>query len=104
MRLPGAESNSRDHPNAAGDFGGRTEAQPEQEADHEAENWWSDKRQRPFLVAHHVAHESGGVHAHEGDERAEIQHLSAKTETLHKCAYQRDSTDKQHVIPPHSIP
>src|SRR5258708_34288372 len=99
MRLPGAESNSRDHPNAAGDFGGSTEAQPEQEADHEAENWWSDKRQRPFLVAHHEAHESGGVHAHKGDKRTEIEHLSAKTVTHYERPIQRDCTYDQNVIP-----
>ena len=55
-----------------------------------------DLRQSGSLTDN-IAHESGSIHAHESDERAEIKHLSAETVTHHKRTNQRDCTYKQHV-------
>src|SRR5437764_388012 len=65
-------------PHAAGDVCGPAKAQPEIQTDQEAEQRQHEILQSPLFSAHPVMRERGEVDAHEGDERAEVQHLGAE--------------------------
>ena len=56
------------------------------------------KRRRPFLITNYVTHECGGIHAHEGDERAEIEHLGAEAVAHDECADEGDGSDEEYVV------
>src|SRR5689334_698444 len=77
LGLPRPVCNARAHPDAARDLGGCAQVQPQQQANEESNSWRNQVGQFLLRVAQVIAHEGGGVHSHEGDERAEIQHLRA---------------------------
>src|SRR5256885_9777500 len=77
-RLPGAKGDAHGHPDEADDLGGEAEVDPQKEADREA----GQRRQRVadgvLPSTNEVVDEGSQVHAHECDERAEVEKLRAQ--------------------------
>ena len=49
-------------------------------------------------AAQKVAHETGDVHPHEGDERAEIEEFGAQGIGQGECADEREGADQDDVV------
>src|SRR5438067_1639179 len=63
----GAVGNAGGHPDAADDFGARSEIGEDESAGKEAEDGRQEIRHAFFIFAQVIANEGSGVHAHEGD-------------------------------------
>ena len=50
-----------------------------------------------------VAHERGGIHAHESDQRAEVQHLRSEVKIQQKAPEQADNAYEDHVVARHMV-
>src|ERR1700683_4827987 len=59
-------------PNAAGNFGGPAQVQPNEEADEKTEQWKGGIRPASCVRGAEIASEGARVNAHEGNERAEV--------------------------------
>ena len=78
-RLPGAESDSRPHPDDAHNFRRRAESEPEHQANEKTGQGSHEAEKRPLVLTQKVMHERGQIDAHECNEGPEIQHFSAQT-------------------------
>src|SRR5207244_391939 len=75
--LDGAIGNAGGHPDAANDFGARAEIGEDESASEKSEDRRQEVGHAFFVFAHVIADEGGGVHSHESDERAKVEHFRA---------------------------
>src|SRR5437867_11578062 len=76
--FPCADGNANCHPESADDPGFGAEVPPEDEANEETQEWRKKIGQLLFLFTDEVANKGGGIHAHESNQRAEIQQVSSQ--------------------------
>src|SRR5438477_10317676 len=80
-RLPRAEGDAERHPNRAHDFRRRAQIEPEKQADGEPGQRQDEVCHGALLFSHEIMDERREVHAHERDERAEVEELSSEIVT-----------------------
>src|ERR1700675_1463087 len=73
------ESNSYSHPDCPHNLRWAAQIEPQQQTDQKSRQRWNEIRNLLFVFAHVVTHEGREIYAHECDQCAEVQHLSAQS-------------------------
>src|SRR5271165_3586560 len=96
--LDGRINDADYHPDAAGVFGWRAQAQPDVKADDEAQHGRQERAPALAIAAQEVVDEGGHVDAHERDECAEVEHLGTELVAHGESSGQRQRAHEKHVV------
>src|SRR5487761_321805 len=98
FRFYRAVDNANRHPNSARELGLPAQMQPDEKTNEKAEQGRNEIGPEFPFFAEVVARECRRVHAHERDERAEIEHFGAERITDGESAGERERADEEHVV------
>src|SRR6185437_4790106 len=93
-----ADDHSDDHPACTDDLRGIAQVDPEEQTGDESGGGRPEVAKFSRGAADVIACQGGGVDAHVGEQRAEIQYLGAEPVGDQKRAAERDETDEDDVV------